>query len=452
MIPEQNDDTQTGYIEEFPPFAESGDKVEPTQQKYAQGYLPGEVFPAQHENFLMGKTTRCITAMRDGVLSMEEELVNVVEAGGAEPSASDNTQVLAAVQYLIARAKAEAILAAHPVLSYYMSDDPTDPGTLFGGTWARIKDRFLWAMGDSDTVGATGGSKTVTLTSNQMPSHTHTFTGTAHSHTISGSTGSESSHTHNINGGGNASATEPSTKTVWFHGTADSHSHSFNKSKFYHRHTFKPSGTVANHTHGQGTLIFSGSETYTGTTSLETSFNIRHWENGPEVTNNQVATNLVKAYKASNESESTNIGQTDWCGFYTTESGGSETRQENDDSSDSTTMDKVALKFKHKHYYKPAGTITGDTASVQPAFTGTDGNTGYALNDSSTAFSTNTTSVTPAGWINGKTNAGTSHSHGVGTLANSSTTATGSNSSTGGGAAHDNMPPYRCAYCWQRTA
>ena len=40
---------------------------------------------------------------------------------------------------------------------------------------------------DLDTVGKTGGAKTVTLTTNQMPSHTHTFTGSTHNH--SGSVG-----------------------------------------------------------------------------------------------------------------------------------------------------------------------------------------------------------------------------------------------------------------------
>ena len=47
---------------------------------------------------------------------------------------------------------------------------------------------------DLDTVGKTGGSKTVTLTTNQMPSHTHTFTGTAHSH----STNTTGSHSHSV--------------------------------------------------------------------------------------------------------------------------------------------------------------------------------------------------------------------------------------------------------------
>ena len=34
--------------------------------------------------------------------------------------------------------KSEVLLAAHPVGSYYISDNATDPGTLFGGTWKML--------------------------------------------------------------------------------------------------------------------------------------------------------------------------------------------------------------------------------------------------------------------------------------------------------------------------
>lgn len=67
---------------------------------------------------------------------------------------------------------ASILLAAHPVGSYYWSANNTPPSTLFGGTWTQITGRFLYA---SDTPGATGGSETVTLTVDQIPSHTHTF-------------------------------------------------------------------------------------------------------------------------------------------------------------------------------------------------------------------------------------------------------------------------------------
>lgn len=58
----------------------------------------------------------------------------------------------------------------YPVGSIYMSVNGTDPGTLIGGTWERIKDKFLLSAGDTYTAGSTGGSAKATL-----PSHTHTL-------------------------------------------------------------------------------------------------------------------------------------------------------------------------------------------------------------------------------------------------------------------------------------
>lgn len=58
----------------------------------------------------------------------------------------------------------------YPVGSIYMSVNAANPGELFGGTWERIKDRFLLSAGDTYAAGNTGGSAKATL-----PSHTHTF-------------------------------------------------------------------------------------------------------------------------------------------------------------------------------------------------------------------------------------------------------------------------------------
>lgn len=69
--------------------------------------------------------------------------------------------------------QAAASLASHPVGSYYYSDSATDPGTLFGGTWTRIKDVFLLAAGDTYALGATGGEATHNLSIAEMPSHNH---------------------------------------------------------------------------------------------------------------------------------------------------------------------------------------------------------------------------------------------------------------------------------------
>lgn len=51
----------------------------------------------------------------------------------------------------------------------------TDPNELTGfkGTWTQIKDKFTLAAGDVYSVGATGGSSTHTLSTNEIPAHTH---------------------------------------------------------------------------------------------------------------------------------------------------------------------------------------------------------------------------------------------------------------------------------------
>jgi microcystin-dependent protein len=64
-------------------------------------------------------------------------------------------------------------LAAWPVGSIYLAYNHTNPATLFGGTWTRIQNTFLWAVDANGDVGVTGGEKTVTLTAAQMPKHNH---------------------------------------------------------------------------------------------------------------------------------------------------------------------------------------------------------------------------------------------------------------------------------------
>ena len=62
----------------------------------------------------------------------------------------------------------------YPVGSIFISTVNTNPSTYFGGTWERIKGRFLLAADDSTyTLGATGGEATHTLTVAEMPSHNH---------------------------------------------------------------------------------------------------------------------------------------------------------------------------------------------------------------------------------------------------------------------------------------
>lgn len=89
----------------------------------------------------------------------------------------------------------------YPVGSIYMTTSSANPGTVFGGTWAKIQDRFLLGSGSSRAAGETGGSSTYSLTVSNMPSHNHGFSLTAasngsHTHSLSGSTSSAGAHTH----------------------------------------------------------------------------------------------------------------------------------------------------------------------------------------------------------------------------------------------------------------
>lgn len=58
----------------------------------------------------------------------------------------------------------------HPVGSVYISTSNISPASLFGGTWERLKDRFLLGAGDTYAAGATGGSATHTIEDVNMPS------------------------------------------------------------------------------------------------------------------------------------------------------------------------------------------------------------------------------------------------------------------------------------------
>ena len=67
------------------------------------------------------------------------------------------TTAVNSLKDLIEDTRKKTLLAAHPVGSYYFSDDPTNPSTLFGGTWKAVDPgRALVAQG---TVTAEDGEK-----------------------------------------------------------------------------------------------------------------------------------------------------------------------------------------------------------------------------------------------------------------------------------------------------
>lgn len=70
-------------------------------------------------------------------------------------------------------------LMAYPVGAIYLSVNEISPSSLFGGSWERLKDRFLLGAGDNYLAGSVGGNATHILTENELPAHSHSTNGVA---------------------------------------------------------------------------------------------------------------------------------------------------------------------------------------------------------------------------------------------------------------------------------
>ncbi len=140
----------------------------------------------------------------------------------------------------------------YPVGTIYTSVVATNPGTLLGfGTWVVFgagKVMIGVDSSDSDFNSAekTGGEKTHSLVTSEMPTHTHT--GPSHTHSFSGSTGNPSAdHTHSMNG--------------FSHGAGSSHHHSSGGGAYqFGSAPTSTAGVSTHHTHS-----FSGTTGGAGT-------------------------------------------------------------------------------------------------------------------------------------------------------------------------------------------
>ena len=133
--------------------------------------------------------------------------VNSMVSGGNNPdltpTQSDKiTELLSKTETLLAAVAGDIdvsdlntyLLAAHPIGSYYWSDNSADPSTLFGGVWQRVKGVFLYAADSDEQAGTTGGEVAHTLTIDEVPRHNHPLGVTAT--TEGGGTGSKIPYQH----------------------------------------------------------------------------------------------------------------------------------------------------------------------------------------------------------------------------------------------------------------
>ena len=82
------------------------------------------------------------------------------------------------IQVQLNELKTNIFNAVYPVGSIYMSVNPTDPSTYFGGTWVawgngRVPVGVDTSQSEFNSSEKTGGAKTHTLTTEQLPSHNH---------------------------------------------------------------------------------------------------------------------------------------------------------------------------------------------------------------------------------------------------------------------------------------
>lgn len=116
-------------------------------------------------------------------------------AAGAEVNVNADWDAVAGDAVILNKPTVITLADVYPIGSIYISVVSTNPNTLFGfGTWSAFGEGKTLVGLDSgqtefDTVEETGGSKTHTLTIDEMPTHTHTQD--AHTHTIT-----DTGHTH----------------------------------------------------------------------------------------------------------------------------------------------------------------------------------------------------------------------------------------------------------------
>ena len=154
----------------------------------------------------------------------------------------------------------------YPIGSVYISFNSTDPSTLFGGVWQRLKDTFLLVNGDQYAPNTTGGSATKSIAVSNLPAHNHTVSSSgSHTHSsanVTVSTAGNHSHTASTNGNhshtGIKGGDNDDGGSHFAFGTSTYQQNS-TTSAGSHTHTI---GTAGNHTHTVS-IASSGSHTHT---------------------------------------------------------------------------------------------------------------------------------------------------------------------------------------------
>ena len=83
---------------EFPSFADSGTRVKPQPDaKYAQGFVPGDTYPAEWQNYFMHGAPAGITRLNEDTDSIKKEINSILAAYSITNDASAYNQLLTAL-------------------------------------------------------------------------------------------------------------------------------------------------------------------------------------------------------------------------------------------------------------------------------------------------------------------------------------------------------------------
>ena len=135
MIPNQN-------LTPYPEFGNNSTKVKPDDPKYSAGFQPADVLPAEWLNWFLSRASKGVTELGEGVSSMEQEINNVLTAGGETPDQEQTSQLLTAINALItAVQKVEQQLPPIGVPTLWFTAKPD--WALDFGNGATTK--YLWA-------------------------------------------------------------------------------------------------------------------------------------------------------------------------------------------------------------------------------------------------------------------------------------------------------------------
>ena len=329
----------------------------------------------------------------------------------------------------------DAMNYVYPVGAIYISTVNMDPSLVFGGSWQRLKSKFLFACEDTGTYanGNTGGELTVTLATTQIPSHNHTFTG--NSNTTSSVKLTSNGPSTNTSGGTalTTSGCKKSNNTSQDGYTTDSNGTGLTSGPK------SSNGSALTNTDDHGTEVIdymydadmnnvfssqpkkvkNGIANNTTETGWADSTGCKHSHSIPSYT--------IKGLSVVTSFEGIKDGIPRFSSISYISSSGSGTTGETNIREHTHDMDhRHNIYHKHEvpnhhhsfnHYHSFAHTHNHQHVHTIGSHTHTLSNHTHTIN---------------------------AHTHTV--------TPTGSISNTGGGQAHNNMPPYLCVYMWKRTA